>query len=827
MSGATAKSTQSETALSATPRDYITRAIDLRNSIHLNSQDRDFAFKQFGEIRYLFDTNILLFFLDPFKEYGRVAPFEVFDREASQETAQALAVVTAEYLFSRQLYGQGGSAPMLSPWHADEFEKVVRALTENTPEPGTKGARRLASVVDFNLRGKIADLVGCSSDLGRLRAAIDVSTRTLGGAGEILMERAFVGQQFGRMMRNNMIRPLRSDETIMRLRADGRMEEDAERDAQITDEIAERLRVHRTYQRADLPFRHDNNLADIRTVVELLRLNREVKRRPSSKPVRYVLVTTDRALHNAMLDWWSGAGQVEIDFFPIRRVLQFAPFINVNQMPNGIANDSLYGDVRAALDAFLAACGVNHARLPRALPAWSAPATREEGGAFFEPLRHVAQQMADHLRDDPEAHGTLTELIELWQRLSRESVFLNAGLLSRRLESFGPLADFLRKSRDVTGAVREFMADTVASVERGHLKFSVQHHLASEIEEARNRSREGNVRRGMMVLRESLPGLNDSEPLAVFLDRVVHDGDVMRAGQMITMIDQRQSSISGVFFLCACVAFWAARWESALYFADRAMLSLQSEKEDDAEAAWSGEPSGAFRTEVAYVQAVARRYIAMNCKQSPDAWSQALMETAPDLQDLIDQAIVAEDYFAICRLELELGLAHLTSGYALALGHENADAARARIEVGVDHIESAVKMLGVDGLQELSGVSRRYLFAELIVGLAGGSVYAGLIDAKPWQGTPRKWGPLAAHARRLMDEARDIIPEIYTLAPDLLELANERDPDTFAVKRQSILAVMNRMQQAAGGDRTALDREAMALLSRSIMRNGPLPEPRS
>ena len=513
-----------------TPRDYITRAIDLRNSIHLNGQDHDFAFKEFGEIRYVFDTNILLFFLNPFQEYGRVAPFEVFDRDGPDETAQSLAVVTAEYLFSRQLYGQGGSAPMLSHWHAQEFERRVRALTDEAAEPGAQGARRVASAVDFRLHGTIADLVGSSSDQNRLRSAIDESTHTLGGAGEILMERAFVGQQFSRMMRHNMIRPLRSDDIMNRLRERARPTAEVERDAEIAEQIGKRMRMHRIFQRVDASSRGDNEEADIRTVLDILRLNREVERGQPAKPVRYVLVTTDHALHNAVLDWCRAAGRHEISFFPIRRVLQFAPFINVNQMPNGIANDGLYGDVRSAVDAFLASCGVTSAHLPRALPAWSAPATREEGGPFFEPLRHVAEQMAVHLRDDPEVNATLTELIGLWQRLSRESVFLNAGLLSRRLESFGPLADFLRKSGDVVGAVRTFMADTVASVERGHLKFSVQHHLASEIEEARDRSREGSVRRGMMVLRESFAGLNDDEPLAVFLDRVVHDHDIARSG---------------------------------------------------------------------------------------------------------------------------------------------------------------------------------------------------------------------------------------------------------------------------------------------------------
>ena len=225
--------------------------------------------------------------------------------------------------------------------------------------------------------------------------------------------------------------------------------------------------------------------------------------------------------------------------------------------------------------------------------------------------------------------------------------------------------------------------------------------------------------------------------------------------------------------------------------------------------------------EVAYVRAVAWRYTTMDQKQPPDAWAKTMMQTTPDLQVLIDDAIADDDYFALCRLELEMGLVHLSAGYALALGTEHAEMARSTIEAGIDHVETTIRMLGVDGLQELSGISRRYLFAEVIVGLAGGAIYASLIDTKPWQGMSRKWGPLADHARRLMADARDIVPDIYTLAPDLLELANERDPDAFAAQRQSILGQMAQFQKAEGNDRTALDIEAMKLVEKRVMQSAP------
>lgn len=191
---------------------------------------------------------------------------------------------------------------------------------------------------------------------------------------------------------------------------------------------------------------------------------------------------------------------------------------------------------------------------------WEKRAKPKKKNPFEEALREVADQMSRRMSTDPEAQITLDRLAGEWQRLGRESVFLNANLLSRRLKPFAALAAFLSKSKDVTKVVEGFRAETVASVERGHVKFGVHHYLHSEIETAVQHADKGKKRRGMIVLRESFSDLSDNEPLVVFLDKMIYGEDEhrgMRANRIVALLDQSDVALHKVFFISACVAFWS------------------------------------------------------------------------------------------------------------------------------------------------------------------------------------------------------------------------------------------------------------------------------
>src|ERR1700748_1304154 len=111
---------------------YLQDGADLRVALQYNLLDWEFTQKG-GRIVYLVDANVVRLFLSPSAE--DVTPFTGDQGQYLEKTA----VVTAEYLFSRQLPGQGGAPVLIAPGHGDDLGYIIGALREETESVADKG----------------------------------------------------------------------------------------------------------------------------------------------------------------------------------------------------------------------------------------------------------------------------------------------------------------------------------------------------------------------------------------------------------------------------------------------------------------------------------------------------------------------------------------------------------------------------------------------------------------------------------------------------------------------------------------------------------------
>jgi hypothetical protein len=158
---------------------------------------------------------------------------------------------------------------------------------------------------------------------------------------------------------------------------------------------------------------------------------------------RFVFVTGDRLLFDAYRRWHISRPSGEP--FVMRRLIQFAPFINLNDSPNDISNarvlfDRTRGAVEVALMAFNLASGEQ--RRPTAEDA--VPHAARERERLLLPLSE-AEDLAEDLiikwflgrLGEQWMQGRIAELKELrsdWRKVERMSIGANYHLISQRLD---------------------------------------------------------------------------------------------------------------------------------------------------------------------------------------------------------------------------------------------------------------------------------------------------------------------------------------------------------------------------------------------------------
>lgn len=780
---------------------YLNGAIDQRNAIYFNEIDHLFANKDHGEIRYVFDSNIVRFFLNPFRyeEYRKVAPFE---RTHSPETMRALGAVTAEFIMSRELPGQWGAPPLISAAHAHEVANRARDIGEQAREA-------LSPDQEDQVDGMIADLIRSVKTSSRLRNTIDWEFDPLSGLGDLLEHEAIEALEFRRLTTEGLIRPLH-------LEAFGKaqiLKIDRNDDAFLA--IRDAIEAFRDEKQLQNRSGRQGLINDAETLLQVARLNALAAERHHSgsvpRQVRYLLVTADQALFNAAIEWWGTKGEVVPEFFPVRRLGQYIPFHHLadEEMAAGAASDNreLIGAIRksmeAAIDAFLSTVGGAHGEPPQRLPVWVYPErnfTQETSRAtspLFESMSELQDQLYRRAIKDESYGRSFEDLNDRWALLAKETVFYEAHRLGRRIDAFNSLSAFLRDSNDIRSAVLQIIHETLSNVELGHVTFSVQHHVAAMMEEFSARpGGEPAPRRGLAVPSTRFEKLIDA-PLFTFLTDLVSHPQKERLDRLLDRM--RMCPAHHALFFSATVAFWASKWENAEFFIERALETLPREGRIAAEVA-----------DLEYFAAVAKRYGVMDMDTDPADRVRRLKALIGPVERLERRVAQTSNKFLICRITLE----HAMLQTLIAYGHftvpgepEAHDAEHAFREA----LSASIRVLEMGGELEttLPEDLFRLLQVEAVIAFAGCVFFRAIYVDNPDLSDLGNIGQATGLVERVLVKAGDMLPEIYRLAPELMDVIFCSAPEQKRARVDGFVAKLETFTERSGST-TRMDNELTA-----------------
>ena len=773
---------------------YLRGAIDLRNAVHFNEIDARFADDDHGEIRYVFDANVVRFFLNPFKasEYQKVSPFG----ELARNTLQALAAITAEFLMSRQLAGQWGGTPLISSGHAEEVARYAADLRQI-------GLDQLKLLDQDQISPEIRTLINSARRETGLRKTIHSDFQPLRGLEDHLDDPALEARELARVVQQNLLRPIHLDDFALpdMLKVDAA-------------DLADMVGFIQQFRNAvpgspELSQKGDEN--DALAVLQVAQLNDAVSAEANlTRPIRYVFVTTDQSVYNATVAWWwENRGQdYGGDAFPVRRLTQYVPFLNVAEMPNKANTTSVFRDVRSAVEAFIVADGRRLGAPPRQLPAWQSQATNVTSSPFFDTLREFASEMTARTESDAVYRNTLKELNALWRNLTRETVFLNANLLGRKIEAFRKLSAFLAEAEDVREAGGDLIRATVAEVERAHAKLSVQDSLAEMVNGQDLAEGSRPARRALAVPASRFRDLIDV-PLFDYLTDFVQNAEPAKLDKLLKHLGE--CAAHRAFIFVAAVAFWASRWESASHFLERAkeLLPMQEDPLHPQE-----------RPDLLYLDCVINRYVVMDADIDRSTRVARLQELTINVEELNYEAKESGDSFLQCRAALEATLLNIQIAFAM---HSVKRAETAVPEAdqffnrAIEHSQSIWHHHRTVS-EQLEGDTRRVLDVEVIIAVTYCLVYRLLYHSAPVQPVDAGLDTHVKAVKKLMERVGDIIPEIYRPLPDLLDIVAEPSLDKTRSKVNKIIHHLKTFRENQITT-TRLDDEGMPILIRKLSRH--------
>lgn len=601
---------------------FFENAAELRYSLAFNSDDYEFASRS-GRIVYLVDANIVRFFLNPEEERHRM---HVFGPGEGDTYAGATALIAAEFLFSRGLAGQGDSPALIAPAHGEDLQGILGALIEAARREMDAPANNL----NPTLRTQIHRLVEGARDgtLPRDQVVRDLSVLVPSAAKQLLAGPAGAMAQIARLHDEDLLRPMAlhtaTTKEIMTLDTQGRsrarMWEDLLRKQYIM--LGRSINDH-----VRSLISHD---AEVLTQLQML------SDASDQNTTRYVLITADRAMYDTYASWfWSEANDPEKSPFLLRSLLQYAPILNVQEMPNGIERSDLLVRARVALDGILHGYReVDRTGYPRRLVLARGLAR----GGVVKTLTSLYGYNPLQVR--PQDEPLVKEAQRLWRRAFRASIVVNAELMKRRLRAEIELvADLLREQSDLRTALIAVTEDVLGRAERAQLNLNARVNLKLLIDQ---RSGVQQAARADLPVAIEFPSITGKIPLNRVVDRLA-ENDASLLSRVTAALGKADDDEA--FLFTACLALRCGRWYSAWHHATRALTLLGDRATAESR-----------RTDASILVALTARY----ALPSAEALSQAFSL----LEQLAARARVRNEHALLARVLAEHLALTLTLYYA-------------------------------------------------------------------------------------------------------------------------------------------------------------------
>ena len=777
---------------------YFSAAMDIRNGLEFNRLDAEFVSSEHGVVQYVFDSNVLLFFLNPTREAEAVDPFASRDGQLNP----TLALVTAEYLFSGGLTGQFSARPLISQWHWEEVSSAVSKLRKRMGALAADSTAVARGADDEQLGEKVALLVrhaqterslGASNDHlaamePRIRALVDDATYAI--------------TMFDRLKSSNPVEPLTLDENAV----GGVLNLDEARVA----EWRERIALNRDKTEGYGAPHTRNDARDARTVEQVIQLNLNAQN-AGGVPKRYVMLSHDRSLFNAGVSWWQN--KPELDFFPFRRLSQYIPILNTEAMPNATQDTGLSDQLQDVLDTLLQIGPRTRRRLPLYVPTPNIAPPEKSLASELSPVIKWIIRNTQHVRSNEAA-------LALWREISATSILLNAELLRRRIRAFAPLADFIESSRDVRAGVVDFMHQRIEAYEAAHLELNLLHYLANQIILGQTLARDSRAMRGILVLHEDFEAVvGQPGQLYAFLEDIVREADADK----IRALAGRLSALKPhtCHFLAGCITFWAGDWDSAAHHAKRAIATSRTILEE----AVGGDAiidAGLLDADLTYFRVVAARYAALDIEDDLRLIEGRLVGLAETVDEMKHAAHKAATPFARVRATVEEALRHTSLAFVISSSsiERSADVVNAANTAYAifDAIEGEARKVWAKQPTEI----RTLMQVEFFTGVVGCLLIRSMGDQARAAQELERWSHLRDQLTRAFAKNKSLVPSFYEVSINFLDLILCEDL-AQASERRSVLEIQLHKVLEADEHMTWFDRYVLDDLLKRLDHIGPQP----
>jgi hypothetical protein len=593
-------------------REYFREAMLLRLALQQNLDDYAFA-NQGGRIVYLMDANVVRIFLDPVRESVHFALFQ--EGKESEDLSSSTALVSAEFLFSRRLAGQGDTPALIARSHADDLTSVLAGISRDAEAdlPHSGQARRMAGSTRRALRRLIER--AHRGEIDRVNAIRELQERIPECVHAVLAESLQALLQFRRLYNEDLLRPLElhPEATVDVLVPNLELVADLKRHLTATL-LASRSDDGRTRsldRGTDTARREINSRTrierDSTALAQVILLDRSA--RDDGRKVHYVLVTADKSLFDAYVRWfWTGSHLDRQEPFLLRLPLQYIPILNINEMPNRIDDSEIIHKTCDTLDLLFANLKKIDPYYPHTLAVHRVFSEVATEGLFrktltalygFDPYTLAGEGELDILMDNRQK----------WQVAFRDGVLLNTELMRRRLRiELEPVSDLLDEDGDLLLAIHDHQRRVLADVAAAHLAVNTRFSLTGIIR-GLGHAAAGRPPRGLLAVRMRLHRLANGAPLHAFMERIISDADSAEIDRIDAQL--RSALDQEALLFAACVAFRCALWPAAREYAWRACMPVQVNEEN-------AEQEDAYY-EAAYVCALATRFALPSSSSVSDA----------------------------------------------------------------------------------------------------------------------------------------------------------------------------------------------------------------
>jgi hypothetical protein len=647
---------------------YLRELVQLRLAIEQNIHDVESS----EQIVYVVDSNIIRLFLSPYQNWINVRPFrEILGQE--KELAGASAVVTAEYIFSRLLAQQRGYPVFLAPEHVDEVaEHFQRDRDDLGPRSQSLEQSEQWREARHALDSLCNHLLAKSQDADRLRELFE---STIPSTIAVFDKGGFVAaQQFARLQRDDLIRPLRLaphlDRRCLEVKRAGEYEEWRSTLAafMVPESGKPNSRFGKTQSR---DHSRDRILRrDAVVLTQLFAINDDLLRR--KVPVKFVFVTDDDKIHHAVFyrrkyrDYGENL---------LRRSCHFHPALNFQQMPNIVAHGNLMLELKAAVNSLELTVSTEDTLydLMHKIAVNNREGFRQDSksdvDAWKATLQQVWQQKFEtsfNIPEVPDIESSIRKVKAAWDGLSRNAISVNVELLSRRFEEeLGPLSTVLKNletsnANDLARAFESYQIAQIDVLERHHIEWCLAWLIAD-----RTHLRSGYIPRGPLLFRLHKLGTQTD----VDIEHAVHEimKCTFRSESATTAVNRllARYGFPDVVIVAAMVAYQHDDWSVAREFGERALERLRKALVSSTEPGMAARYKDNIR-ELEYLVALCQRLELCNTpsEHRPTDQDREALRQKFKFAERVNQNALLDceerfDFFGTARANAELGILYL------------------------------------------------------------------------------------------------------------------------------------------------------------------------